>query len=131
MQIPSDQQHSSLRTATPTDIVERWVQLQREMNQFKHISSSKSPTSFVVHSSANKSPFSHRLQSGSPYHQTQPVESLTVSFAKLLVNQINGASTATINKRRKRSKKPSSRFTNESVKTPIRNNLPVTQVNEI
>lgn len=130
MPIPlGKQSSSSFKTPTPFDIVERWVYLQQEMNQLKQFPSSKS--SFAVHSSVNNS--SRRAQSAHASPYLQPVESLTVSFAKLLVNQINGASTTSAsatNKRRKKNKKTSRNPNSSSVRTPIRNNQPVTQVSE-
>ena len=121
---------ASPRTTPSFDIVERWVQLQEEMNHLNHTpSSSGSPP--LTRQTVNK--HSRRTKSAtSPYRQ-KPVESLTVSFAKLLVNQINGASpssTPTTPKRGKKSKskKKQPRFNNPPVKITIRNNKPVTEV---
>lgn len=130
---------SSPRSTTPSDIVERWVHLQREMN---HTSTSESSP---VHHHRNIRPIvksSSRLTKSatSPYRQ-QPVESLTVSFASLLVDQINGSpskptssSSASTTKRGKKKSKNNkkSRFNNTpTVKITIRNNKPVTEVSQI
>jgi hypothetical protein len=124
---------SSPRSTTPSDIVERWVHLQREMNQ--HTSTSESSP---VHRIRPIVKSSSRQTKSSPYRQ-QPVESLTVSFASLLVDQINGSpskptcssSTSKRGKNYKKTKKKS-RFSNTpTVKITIRNNKPVTEVSSI
>lgn len=129
---------SSPRSTTPSDIVERWVHLQREMNQ-----TSTSESSPVHHRNIRpivKSSSRLTKSATSPYRQ-QPVESLTVSFASLLVDQINGSpskptssSSASTTKRGKKKSKNNkkSRFNNTpTVKITIRNNKPVTEVSQI
>lgn len=116
---------SSPRTPTPSDIVDRWVRLQDEMNRRNY-----TPTleSSPIHPHAKTT---RRAKSASSAYG-KPVESLTVSFAKLLVNQINGASTsATSGKRAKKKVKKKPNFNGAPVRITIRNNKPVTQVSFI
>ncbi len=126
---------ASPRTTTPSDIVERWVQLQEEMNHLNHTPSSVGSSSVGLSSTRPTVKPSRRTKSAtSPYRQ-QPVESLSVSFAKLLVNQINGASpsTSTTPKRSKKNKnkKKQPRFNDPPVRITIRNNKPVTEVRQL
>lgn len=117
------------RQSTPDDLmVGRWVQLQQEMVQ--HQQQRTSPTSSQG-----------RSKSASPY-QRQPIESLSVSFAKLLVNQINGTSMTVLpgngksSKKKKTKKKDGRRIllaggsssSAAGIRSTIRNNTPVTQV---
>lgn len=140
--------------STPADklMVGRWVQLQQEMVQQQqqrpqsmtsdvaprrrtaghhHRQRSKS-VSHLIGSYRDDDDHHHRI------HQ-QPVESLTVTFSKLLVNQINGSPLVaetksaghrkkkTRNSRTKKSQRPSSSSTSRSI-SAIRNNKPVIKV---
>lgn len=124
---------SSPRTTTPSDIVERWVHLQREMNQTNHTSTSESSPVRRIRPIVKSS--SRRTKSAISSYR-QPIESLTVSFASLLVDQINGApskptSTTYSSKRGKNNKrkiKKKSQSTTPAMKITIRNNTPVTEV---
>lgn len=121
---------SSPRTTTPSDLVERWVHLQREMN---HTSTSESSPIHRIRPIVKSS--SRRTRSAISSYR-QPVESLTVSFASLLVDQINGTpskpTSATYNSKRgknnKKKIKKKSQTTTPAVKITIRNNKPVNEV---
>ncbi|KAI9556559.1 hypothetical protein GHT06_016349 [Daphnia sinensis] len=124
---------SSPRTTTPSDLVERWVHLQREMN---HTSTSESSPVHRIRPIVKSS--SRRTRSAISSYR-QPVESLTVSFASLLVDQINGApskpTSATYSSKRgknnKKKIKKKTQTTNPAVKITIRNNKPVNEIDHV
>ncbi|XP_045031370.1 uncharacterized protein LOC123473866 isoform X1 [Daphnia magna] len=124
---------SSPRTTTPSDLVERWVHLQREMN---HTSTSESSPVHRIRPIVKSS--SRRTRSAISSYR-QPVESLTVSFASLLVDQINGTpskpTSATYNSKRgknnKKKIKKKSQTTTPAVKITIRNNKPVNEIDHV
>ena len=114
--------HYSISSRTQDALVGRWVQLhQKEMQN----SSSRPASSNFVHRRAKSASRSYQVQSEDFFPRQQPVESLTVSFAKLLVNQINGTPTFTGDsvqtKQRKKTKK-------NPAKISIRNSKSLSQV---
>lgn len=128
--------------STPADLmVGRWVQLQQEMMVKQQQQHRASPAG----SNLSQRSMSSTKSATHPYHhQQQPVESLSVSFAKLLVNQINGTSTTLLppsgpkisTGRKKKKTKQNKNHRSRSLSgggraastSSVRNNKPVAQV---
>lgn len=118
--------HHSSRTTD--DAVGRWVHLHQQEMQKSSSGQNNRP------SSSNHGHRRTQSASRAPYTHTQPVESLTVSFAKLLVNQINGTPALSgPTKQRKMCKKKNPQHVNFNgsttpAKMSIRNSKSLSQV---